>query len=316
MRTWLARRLGGLTARQLAVRTYAKIIDQAVLTRAAAISFYAVAAFVPFMGLVIVLLAYSLPWFDRMFAGGVEVEPLDPLEALLPREAVSLIRGEMMRLSAEPHPALLSFAVALLLWLSSSVFVEIIDAMHAIGGCRDTRPFWQRRLIAMVMTLGTAAILISAMLTIVIWPQIPRWLGLSAGASAVATFTHAAVVTLTVYLTLALALRVGCNRRNRELWLTPGCALGTAMVLAASLLLRYYAHNLADYGATYGSLAGIMLLMTWLWLSSLGLLFAAALNKVIEDASEISRRFGTAFALQVPRGGAEASAPAAAGPGE
>ena len=179
MRSWLARQLGGLTLRELVVRTYERIIDQAVLTRAAAISFYAIAAFVPFMGLVLVLLAYGLPWVERLFAGDLKVKPFDPLEAILPAQAVSLIRVELNRLSAEPHPGLLSFGVGVMLWLSSSVFVEIIDAMHAIGGRKDMRPYWRRRLIAMVMTLGTAAILISAMLTIVIWPQILGWLGLT-----------------------------------------------------------------------------------------------------------------------------------------
>ena len=182
IRPWLARQLGGLTLREVVLRTYDRIIDQAVMTRAAAISFYGIAAFVPFMGLVIVLLAYGLPWVERAFSGGLKVEPLDPLEALLPLEALKLVRFELNRLSTEPHPGMLSFGVASILWLSSSVYVEIIDAMHAIRGCKDTRPFWRRRLIAIVMTLGTAAILISAMLTIVIWPQILHWLGLSGSA--------------------------------------------------------------------------------------------------------------------------------------
>ena len=98
--------------------------------------------------------------------------------------------------------------------------------------------------------------------------------GVNAAAGLVATITHAAVVSLTVYLTLALALLVGCNTkypRNARRLITPGAALGTVVVLGASVLLRYYAQNLADYGATYGSFAGIMLLMSWLWLSSFAL---------------------------------------------
>jgi membrane protein len=183
---------------------------------------------------------------------------------------------------------LLSFGVAVMLWLSSSVFVEIIDAMHAIRGRTDSRPFWKRRLVAMVMTLGTAAILIAAVLTVMVWPQILAWLGLSRAASIIATVVHIGVVTLTVYGTFALAIQVGSSSHGSKRWITAGNSLGTVVMLAESLLLRAYAQHGADYGATYGSLASIMLLMSWLWLASLALLMAAVLDKVVEDASRFA----------------------------
>ena len=63
-------------------------------------------------------------------------------------------------------------------------------------------------------------------------------------------------------------------------------------------MFRVYAQNWGHYGATYGSLGGIMLLMSWLWIISLVLLVAAVLNKVIEDASN-QNRFGTGFAVPI-----------------
>jgi membrane protein len=273
--------------------TWQRVNDEAILTRAAAITFYGMAALVPFMGLVIALLAHGLPWIKRAFAGGVQLEPtIDPLEWLLPVQAASLIEHELNRLRAEPRVGLLSFGLAAMLWLSSSVFVEIIDAMHAIRGVRDSRPFWKRRLIAMVMTLATATILISAMVTIVVWPQILNWLGLSRAASIMATFVHIIVVALTVYITFALAVRVGSNVPKPSRWITSGSLVGTVMMLAASLVLRIYALRWADYGATYGSLAGIMLLMTWLWTSSLAMLVAAVIDKVVEDANQEASEHG------------------------
>jgi membrane protein len=71
--------------------------------------------------------------------------------------------------------------------------------------------------------------------------------------------------------------------------------LGTAVVIAISLVFRIYAQNWANYGATYGSMAGIVLLMSWAWLNSFVLLGAAVLNKVIEDASHLR---GLALPLQ------------------
>ena len=64
------------------------------------------------------------------------------------------------------------------------------------------------------------------------------------------------------------------------------------MLLAFSLLFRVYAQYWGNYSATYGSLAGIIVLMSWLWLSAVVLLAAAELNKVIKDASPFGRSRG------------------------
>ena len=166
--------------------------------------------------------------------------------------------------------------------------VERVRRDHRCDACDSRRPrrrpFWKRRLIAMVMTLGMAAILISAMLTVVVWPQILSWLGLSQPAAIIITIVHAIVVTVTVYATLALGLLVGCHANAACRRIGPGCAIGTVGVVGASVLLRIYAQNWADYGATYGSLAGIMLLMSWLWMGTVAFLAGAVLNRVIEDA--------------------------------
>ena len=101
---------------------------------------------------------------------------------------------------------------------------------------------------------------------------------------------------LIVFCTFALALQVGPNTVQAWKWITPGSVLGTVVVIAISIAFRIYVQNWGNYGATYGSLAGIVLLMSWTWLNSFVLLIAAVLNKVIEDASHL-RRFGTAFAM-------------------
>jgi membrane protein len=291
----IARR-GGLTIREVAAETWKRINDQAIMTRAAAITFYGIAALVPFMGLLIAISAQALPWIATAFRGDVEFQAIDPLDALLPPDAGTLLRNELVRLRSGPPAGLISFSVAALLWLSSSVFVEIIDAMNAIRSLPETRPFWKRRLIAMLMTLIMSAILISATLTIAIWPQILNWLGLSRQGAVLITFAHAVIVAIIVFVTFALVLHVGPNTIKAWKVVTPGSVAGTVAVVGTSVLFRVYAQNWGHYGATYGSLAGIVLLMSWLWFNSFVLLTAAVLNKVIEDASHL-KRFGTAFAI-------------------
>jgi membrane protein len=283
--------LGGLTFREAMERTWKKINEHEILTRAAAISFYAIAALVPFLALVITLAAWFMPWVgpdDPTTNASV----LEPLKGLLPADAASVVTRELAKLQAQPPGGVISFGLAALLWLSSSLFVAIMDAMNQIMGVQETRPFWKVRLIAMFMTLTQAAILIAAFATTLAWPQIVMWMGLSQPAAFLATIVQSLVVFVVILLSFALCLYFGPDAEQRWEWITPGSLLGAIILIAVSLLFRAYVQNWGNYGATYGSLAGVVILMSWLWICSVELLAAAELNKVIEDASPLGKAYG------------------------
>jgi membrane protein len=297
-RFWSAMNLGGLTTREAAERTWTKIGEHEVLTRAAAIAFYAIAALVPFLALVITLSAWFLPlasWILPLEQGGSgpsEDNPLTPLGDLLPSDAASVLGRELTRLQQSPPTGVVSFGVAALLWLSSSLFVSIMDAMNRTMGVQETRPFWKVRLTAMLMTLGQAAILIVVFASTLAWPLILGWLGLSQPAAVIATIIHVATVFLLILISFSVANYFGPDADQRWEWITPGSLLGTLIIMLVSMLFRFYVQNWGNYGASYGSLAGVVVLMSWIWISSVVLLAAAELNKVIEDASPLGKPYG------------------------
>jgi membrane protein len=288
-RLWSAMNLGGLTFHEAAVRTWTKINDDAILTRAAAITFYAFAALVPFLGLFLALTAHWLPWIELRLAGERASELSQPLDDLLPPDAASFITHELRHLRDAPSSGWLPFGLVALLWLSSSVFVEIIDAMNYILGVKDRRSFYKRRGIAFVMTISQAAILIVAVITTVAWPQILSLLNVRSSTAILVTISHEITVFVTVLLSFGLALYVAPDAEQRWEWITPGSLLGTIVLLAFSLVFRVYTQHWGNYNATYGSLAGIIVFLSWLWLSSVFLLTAAELNKVIKDASPLGK---------------------------
>jgi membrane protein len=279
-------RLGKVSVRDAAYRTWVRSNRHDLMTRAAAITFYAIAAMVPFLALVIALSAKWLPWILRHLGmtDATEIDPLEPLRGLLPVGAFTLVLDELKELREHPPVGLLSFSLAATLWMSSSVYMGVIDAMNVVRGVRESRPYWKRRLMAMIMTLAQAAILIGSVATIVGWPLFVRLLGLSSPAATIATACHAVLVFLLVLFSFTLMLFVGPDVRLRWKCVAPGGLAGTIVVLVVSFLFRFYAQRWGNYSATYGSLAGIILLMTWVWLCAVTLLYAAELNKVIEDA--------------------------------
>ncbi len=295
-RFWSAMNLGGLTVREAAGRTWMGIVEHEILTRAAAITFYAIAAVVPFLALLITLTAYCLPWIpiraDAEAAASASVGPLESLRDLIPGDALSIVAREMRRLREQPPAGLISFGLIAILWLSSSLFVSIMDAMNRILDVEERRPLWKQRAIAVLMTLSQAAILIVVFATIIVRPQILGWLGLSRAAAVLATALHAVAVFVMILLSFAVAMYFGPDADQRWEWITPGSLLGAVVLVGVSYLFRIYVQHWGNYSATYGSLGGIVVLMSWLWLCSVELLAAAELNKVIENASPLGKPYG------------------------
>jgi membrane protein len=289
--------LGGLTLRELAVRTWRAINRNEIQTRAAAVAFYAMLALVPFLGLILTLLVQLLPDLTGMTGaegiGNMSVQQFrETMDATLPKEASREIEGQISRLQAEPPVGLISIGLAVTLWLASSLFLAIIDAMNRICGVEERRNYLKLRLLAIVMTVIQAAILVGSLLTIVAWPYILRRLGLDPSTAFLVTTAHYGVVLVMVLLSFALSLYVGPDADQKWEWITPGSLAGSALFLGVTLLFRIYVHNFANYDKTYGPLGGVMVLLFWFWISSLVLLGAAQINKIIEEASPLGKNQG------------------------
>jgi len=295
-----ALRLGGLTVSELISRTWNKIFENEIMTRSAAIAFYAMLALVPFLGLVLTLAVQLLPDLTQgsgapvdLSSGHLTVEQLDSmLRASFPDEAYEVVKDQMARLQKESHVGLLSFSLIMTLWLASSLFVAVIDAMNRIYGVTESRPFWRLRLTAISMTLIQAMILVGSLVLIVAWPQIIEWLGLSAPVALVVTIVKWLVLLIMVLLSFALSFYVGPDADQRWKWITPGSLIGTLVFLGETFGFRIYVQNFANYNKTYGSLGGVVVLLFWFWLSSLVILVAAQINMIIEDASPIGKSAG------------------------
>src|SRR2546421_5292904 len=123
-RLWSAMHLGGLSVREVAIRTWTKINEHEVLTRAAAITFYAIAALVPFLALVITLAAYFLPWIAPAAGSGGAggVGPAGPPRRPLSPGAAPLLAPGPKPPPTGPPPGPLSFRVGGAPSLSSGPF--------------------------------------------------------------------------------------------------------------------------------------------------------------------------------------------------
>jgi membrane protein len=276
---------GGLSFRELMVRTYRAMDQHDTLNQAAVVAFYAMMSLVPLLGLVL-----SLALGART---GV-AEQIDSLSRnLLPHEAYVLLRDQIHKIQSENIAGLLSLSLLLLVWSASSLFTAVMATINVAYGVRDNRPWWKRQSLAIVLTVAEVILLLGASLLIALWPEVTGWLGLSGLARTLSVVVQWLVVLIALLAAFALAYYFGADVEQEWEWITPGSALGVLVLIVASVVFReYMVYFGSRYSETYGALAGVILMMLWFYLASLALLVGAEVNCVIEHAAPHGKSHG------------------------
>jgi membrane protein len=263
--------LGGLTVRELGRRVWAEIWDDEVTDRAAALAYYFLFALFPTLLFLTVLLGLlPLPGLmDRLLQYG---------DQALPGDAASIVRRTWTEINRGAGGGLLSIGVLTALWASSNGMASIMSALNVAYDVEDTRSWWKRRLLAVVLTFGFAVFILAALVPLVLGPHRP--------ASRDSSGRHDLHVGVERGEYPDRVLRAGrhCPRSTRRpplssFWVTlarrgPGVVAGDVVGLR---LRRAIHHN-----ATYGSIGGIVLLMLWLYLTGVVLLVGAEINAEID----------------------------------
>jgi membrane protein len=257
-------------------RTPVSVWNDDVTDWAAALTYYAVLAIFP--ALLVTVSAVGL-------AGtGATRELIARATTVLPAQSGELMAGVLRDMAAQSTAAwlLAVFGTAGSLWSASSYLSVFRRALHAMHGVEDHRPVW--RTVPRIVLTATAllALLVSSVFVLVISGEAARAAGglLGMGRFAAGAWDTmkwplllglVAVLVLVVFRTGPAETR-GVRRR------APGGALAVVLWLAASLGFALYASHVGTYHRLYGSLAGIVVFLVWLWMSNLALLVGAQFN--------------------------------------
>ena len=267
---------GGLTARQLVIRTYRAIDKHETIDRAAIVAFYALLSLVPLLGF---LLAIA---FGPASGSAAELQAV--AGQFLPPEGRAIIDGQILKIQSDPPVGVLTVSFVILLWSSSAVFVSLMDGTNAAHGVRDGRPWWKRRLLAVVLTAVELALLLGSLVAILAWPHALSRFGLDGVAAGTATAVRWAVVVAALLASFSIAYYFGPDVKRGWEWVTPGSSFGVVALVAASLGFRAYLLYGWSWSETYGTLAGVVILLLWFYLAALALLVGAEINCVIGHA--------------------------------
>ncbi|MDB4958702.1 MAG: hypothetical protein JWO36_6271 [Myxococcales bacterium] len=182
------------------------------------------------------------------------------------------------------------FAIAgavLALWGASRGATSLMTALNSIYHKKETRSWIRRQLIAIAMTIGVAILVVLALGLLVVGPAVGHWMmdrfGLGAAFDAAWSIGRWVGAGLLVMLVWALVYRFLPNTDAPFRIFTPGAVSGVLLWLGISYGFSLYLAHFNSFEATYGTLGGAIIFLTWLWLSNVALLFGAEVNDVLAD---------------------------------
>jgi len=214
---------------------------------------------------------------------------IDGLGDNLPPDLAGPVRVELEQVIGQGRPGLATLGALVALWAATSGTMTVIKAMNRAYDVREDRPLVGRYLLGLGLTVAGSLGIIFAFVTIVggalLTQQVVGRLGLD-GAWAVISLLRWPLVFGLLVLAATVMYRVGPN-------LTPSwrAAVTGAIVFAVGWLVTtgafaMYVANVADYGATYGALGGVIVLMIWLYLTGLVLLIGAEIVAILVHRRE------------------------------
>jgi membrane protein len=223
---------------------------------------------------------------------------VDALGDNLPPDLAGTLQPELERVIGTARPDLLSIGALAALWAATGGTNALIKAMNRAYDVEESRPFLGRLLLAIGLTLLASAGILVSFVTIVggalITEQIAEQLGLTGAAWTAITLLRWPAVFLVLVVAVAILYRLAPNLRVAWRWTFAGAALFAAGWLVATWGFAWYVGNMGNYGATYGALGSVIVLMLWFYLTGLLLVGAATLTaaaaSVVEPESLQRRR--------------------------
>jgi membrane protein len=262
--------------------TYQDVQDHHLLQIAAALSYYSILAVFP--GLIFLSAVMGLIPLTDAFA-----RTLDVMTRILPPDAMRFVQSMLLNLIGANHKAWLSFGTLGIIWAASTAFDATIEALDIAHDVKASRPLWKTRLLALVLGGVCVVLWIVALAVMIVGPEFGSWLSARIPISQVFVvlwpLIHWSVAISFTVLAVEIVYFLAPNVKQRFLATLPGAILAVTCWIALSYLLGVYFRHFANYNRTYGTLAGFIAFLTWLYWNAFALLLGAELNAKLAGES-------------------------------
>jgi membrane protein len=255
-----------------------ELAHDSIIDIGAMMAYYAILALFPMLVFVVTLALLVLS-DDTVLQG------LAMATQAMPPATRDVVTTQVTSLMRDAHAGFAVGGAALALWGASRGLSALMGALNAMFNKQETRPWWKRQLIAIGVTLSVAILVVVALGLLVVGPAGGHWIADRFGLGDafdvgwnVGRWVGAGLLVTVVWAVLYKFLP-DTNAPFRVF--TPGAVIGVLLWLGISFGFGIYLGHFNNYTTTYGALGGGIIFLTWLWLSSIALLFGAEINDVL-----------------------------------
>jgi membrane protein len=274
-------KLGGLGPVQLARNVAGEIRRNRSLGRASELAFDFLFALFP-------LIFFVLALFGLFASRSQQLQQnfISYFGEFVPGAAYQLLRTVITELAASAGGGKLTLGLVLAVWFGSG---GVSSAISALNRVREERSWLRVRAVAVALTLTLSVLLLAALFLALATGKFMDWLGAELGLEPYtaglwrAARWPASIFFVLISYSLIYFFAPDLDQRRWH-WITPGAAFGVVVWLAVSEGFRIYLRFFNTYGASYGSLGALMILLAWLYLTALSFLIGGTINAEVERA--------------------------------
>jgi membrane protein len=266
---------------------------------AASLTYYAVLSLFPALIAIISLLGVFGQGQSTVDAVIEVVRPLAP-------DAVGILQPVIEGFVNSPAAgfALVS-GIVLAIWSASGYVGAFSRAMNRIYEIPEGRPFWKLKPTQLAVTvIGIVILLVCALIIAISGPvteAIGEALGLGATVQLVWSIAKWPVLALLMILLLGILYYATPNAKQPKFrWMSMGAALALLVLVVASVAFAFYVTTFSNYAKSYGSLAGVVVFLLWLWIANLALLFGAEFDAELERGRQLQAGIAAEETIQLP----------------
>lgn len=267
---------------------------------AASLTYYAVLSIFP--GLIAIFSLLGV--FGQGQAASDAV--LDIVEQVAPGDTADAIRGPIEQIASSPAAGIaLITGILLAIWSASGYVGAFSRAMNRIYEIEEGRPFWKLKPTQLLVTVIAIVLLVLAAIILVVSGPIAEAVGNALGLGEVAltiwSIAKWPVLALLVVLIVAILYYATPNAKQPKFrWISIGALLAIIVLALATVAFGFYVANFSNYDRTYGSLAGIIVFLLWLWIANLALLFGAEFDAELERGRQLQAGIAAEEDIQLP----------------
>lgn len=249
--------------------------DDDITGMSAQITYYLILAFFPFLIFLINLLSFTSLSSELLITS---------FQRIIPNEIRDLVKSIVNQTLQNKSETLLSLGMLGSLWATSKGMSAIIRGLNKAYDTKESRKFITLNFVAFISTIGVIIMIIISLSMIVLGKVIGIYVFGLVGATdlfnIVWSILRLCIPAVLMFVTFSLLYKYVPNKKLRYRNIRVGAIFATVGWIITSLLFSFYVNNFGNYEKVYGSLGGMIALISWLYISTLVILIGGELNAI------------------------------------